>query len=313
MLWGLLAFLLPDGPPARRREGRHRSHRRIERAQDARTHLRRESPVQHHGAVVLVPEGEAAVLVLGVGPLGLLRPLRPAIQAHELLHVLRGAVQPDVEEVGFVLRGSDARNGPNLGVAELTFGKRFRQERQPDQRPGDADLLPSGVGIVASRCSLTPSRSSRGSTSTGSISSSMNWRWTNAPVNSSGDRSRPRPSGPRPRFAVSPARDGAGVVGNADERDRQRRTSLGRDPRIHSHRHEPEDTRQSPSTRAALAVASGRGSPGRRRCSSIPEIVMRTSCFRCRLRYRQVLIHLPYRSFIKVAARRVARRGIRHR
>ena len=69
-----------------------RRHRRVERAQDARTHLRREPPMQHHGAVVVVPEGEAAVLVLDIGPLGLFRALRPPMEADELLHMLRGAV-----------------------------------------------------------------------------------------------------------------------------------------------------------------------------------------------------------------------------
>ena len=39
-----------------------RSHRRIERAEDARVHLGREPPVQHRGAVVFVPEGQAPVL-----------------------------------------------------------------------------------------------------------------------------------------------------------------------------------------------------------------------------------------------------------
>ena len=47
-------------------------HRRIERAEDACAHLGREAPVQHHGPVVLVPEGQAAVLVLRIGLLGLL-------------------------------------------------------------------------------------------------------------------------------------------------------------------------------------------------------------------------------------------------
>ena len=48
--------------------------------------------MQHHRAVVLVPEGEAAVLVLSVGPLGLLRALGPAMESDELLDMLRGAV-----------------------------------------------------------------------------------------------------------------------------------------------------------------------------------------------------------------------------
>ena len=76
-------------PPRRRLLLRMRGHRRIERAEDARTHLRREPSVQHHGAVVLVPEGEASVLVLRIGPLGLLRALGPAVETHELLHLMQ--------------------------------------------------------------------------------------------------------------------------------------------------------------------------------------------------------------------------------
>ena len=105
--------------------------------------------MQHHGAVVVVPEGEAAILVLGIGPLGLLGALGPAVEADELLHMLGGAVQSDVEEVGFVLRGGDAGQGPDLRVAELTLRQRFGEHRQLGQRPGDADLLPRGVGIDA--------------------------------------------------------------------------------------------------------------------------------------------------------------------
>ena len=105
--------------------------------------------MQHHGAVVLVPEGEAAILVLGIGPLGLFGALRPAMEADELLDMLRGAVQSDVEEVGFVPRGGDSGQGPDLGVAELALGECLGEQRQFGQRPGDADLLPRSVGIDA--------------------------------------------------------------------------------------------------------------------------------------------------------------------
>ena len=42
-------------------------HRRIKGAEDARAQVRREPPVQDEGAVVFVPEGEAAILVLCIG------------------------------------------------------------------------------------------------------------------------------------------------------------------------------------------------------------------------------------------------------
>ena len=128
--WDVLrraAFIVP---PRRGLLLRMRGHRRIERTEDARAHLGREPPVQHHGAVVLVPEGQAPVLVLGVGPLGLLRALGPAIEPHELLHVLGGAVESDVEEVVLVLRRCDAGEGPDLGVAELALRERLGEKWQ---------------------------------------------------------------------------------------------------------------------------------------------------------------------------------------
>ena len=105
--------------------------------------------MQHHGAVVVVPEGEAAILVLGIGPLGLLGALGPAVEADELLHMLRGAVQTDVEEVNLVPGGGDAGQRPDFGVAEFALGQRFGEQRQLGQCPGDADLLPRGMGIDA--------------------------------------------------------------------------------------------------------------------------------------------------------------------
>ena len=149
--WDVLrsgAFIVP---PRRRLLRRMRGHRRIERTEDARTHLGREPPVQHHGAVVVVPEGEAPVLVLGIGLLGLLGALGPAMEADKLLDMLGSAVQPDVEEIGFVLSIGNAGERPNLGVAKLAPGERLGEQRQFGQRPGDTDLLPSGMGIDAAR------------------------------------------------------------------------------------------------------------------------------------------------------------------
>ena len=105
--------------------------------------------MQHHGAVVVVPEGETAVLVLGIGPLGLLGALRAAMEADELLDMLRGAMQPDIEEVGFIPGGGDAGQGPDLGVAEFALRQRFGEQRQLRQCTGDSDLLPRGVGVDA--------------------------------------------------------------------------------------------------------------------------------------------------------------------
>ena len=147
--WDVLrrhAFVVP---PRRRLLLFVRGHRRIERTEDACAHLGREPTVQHYRSVVLVPEREASVLMLGVGPLGLFGALGPAIQAHELLHVLGGAVQSDVQQVGFVLRSGDAGQRPDLGVAELALRQSLGEQRQLSQRTGDTDLLARGVGIDA--------------------------------------------------------------------------------------------------------------------------------------------------------------------
>ena len=62
------------------------------------------------------PVRQLPVSMLGIGALGLLRALGLAVQAHELLHVLGGAVQPDIDEVGLVLHGGDAGQRPQFGV-----------------------------------------------------------------------------------------------------------------------------------------------------------------------------------------------------
>ena len=103
--------------------------------------------MENDRAVVFMPEGEAAILVLGIGALGLFRTPCPAIETDELLDVLGGAVQSDVEEVGLVLGGGDAGQGADLGVAEFALGECIGEQRQFGQRAGDADLLPCGMGI----------------------------------------------------------------------------------------------------------------------------------------------------------------------
>ena len=107
--------------------------------------------MQHHGAVVLVPEGEAAIVVLRIGPLGLLSALRLTVEPDELLDMLGGAVQSDIEEVDLVLCSGNAGQRTDLGVAELALGQRLREQRQPRQRSGDPYLLPCRVGIDAAR------------------------------------------------------------------------------------------------------------------------------------------------------------------
>lgn len=135
--------------------GRVGVHRRVEGAEDARTHVRREPSVQDEGAVVFVPEGEAAILVLCIGLLGLLRVSCPAVEAGECLDVLCGAVQSDVEEVSLVVRGGDTGEGADLGVAELALGEGFGEQGQFSQSPRDADFFAGGMGVDAA-CPAEP-------------------------------------------------------------------------------------------------------------------------------------------------------------
>ena len=73
------------------------------------------------------------------------------MEADELLDMLRGAVQADVQEIVLVLGGGDAGQRPDLGVPEFTLGEGIGEQRQFGQRPGDAHFLPSGMGIDAAR------------------------------------------------------------------------------------------------------------------------------------------------------------------
>ena len=104
-----------------------------------------------HGAVILVPERERSFVVLSVGALGLFGSPGLAIQAHELLDMLGGAVQIDFEQVGFVLGGRDAGQGSDLGVAELTLGHGLGEQGKLGKGAGDADLLAGGVRVDAAR------------------------------------------------------------------------------------------------------------------------------------------------------------------
>ena len=65
--------------------------------------------MQDYRAVVLVPEGEPALAMPGIGAVGLVRLARLAIEPGELLHVRRGAVPADVEQVRFVV--GESRRG----------------------------------------------------------------------------------------------------------------------------------------------------------------------------------------------------------
>ena len=111
---GALGVLL--APDRGRLLGRVSVHRRLQSTQDARGHLRRKPPVQDHRAVVLVPEGQAALALPRIGTFGFVRLGRLPVEANELLHVRRGAVQTDFEQVRFVVGGGDAGERASLGV-----------------------------------------------------------------------------------------------------------------------------------------------------------------------------------------------------
>ena len=114
-------------PPVRGRLlGRVGGHRRLQGAHDPCGHLRREPSVQDHRAVVLVPEGEPALSMPGIGAFGLVRLARLAIEAGEFLHVRRSAVPADVEQVRLVVGGRDAGERAHLGVAKFALWPALR-------------------------------------------------------------------------------------------------------------------------------------------------------------------------------------------
>ena len=131
--------------------GRVGGHRRLKGTHDPRGHLRGKPSVQDHRAVILVPEGEPALAVPGVGAVGLVRPARLPIEPGELLHVRRGAVPADLEQVRLVVGGRDAGERARLGVAELALRQRFGQQRQVFECARDPDLLAGGMGVDAAR------------------------------------------------------------------------------------------------------------------------------------------------------------------
>ena len=147
--WGASGGLL--APRLGRLLGRVGGHRRLKGAQDPCRHLRGKPSVQDHRAVVLVPEGEPALAMPGIGAVGLVRPARLAIEAGELLHVRRGAVPADVEQVRFVVGSRDAGERAHLGVAELPLRQRLGQQRQVFECARDPDFLAGGMGVDATR------------------------------------------------------------------------------------------------------------------------------------------------------------------
>ena len=117
-----------------------------------------EPPVQHYGTVVLVPEGEAAILVLGIGPFGLFRPLRSSMEADELLDMLRGAVQSDVEEVGLVPGHRDTGSVPGPWSSRARPWRVPRRAAAIRSAPGRRGLSPAQCGYQCRRPSSASGR-----------------------------------------------------------------------------------------------------------------------------------------------------------
>src|SRR5690606_12111697 len=110
--------------------------------------------LQHQGAGLRrqpAAQVEAAPLVVEVGelPQGMLphafrlvlQPATAAILLHELLDVRRGAVARDLQQVALVLRRADARDRPDLGVADGALAVRRADLRQLRERIRDPHLL----------------------------------------------------------------------------------------------------------------------------------------------------------------------------
>ena len=63
------------------------------------------------------------------------------VQIAHLLQLRGRAVARELEEVGLVFRGGDARHRPHFGEADLAAGQRLVDERQLGERVGDPQLF----------------------------------------------------------------------------------------------------------------------------------------------------------------------------
>ena len=83
----------------------------------------------------------------GLRLLGLHLPVHPSPAPHDLLDVGRRPRPPHRQQPRFGLRRRHPREGPDLGVGELSTRQRRREQRQPAQRPGDPHALPRRAQI----------------------------------------------------------------------------------------------------------------------------------------------------------------------
>jgi hypothetical protein len=118
---------------------------RLERRDHQRSLLGRQPRLQDQRAVLVVPPAHRALEVLVLDLLGLLDAQHPPVGAHHALHVCRGAVAGNRQQVVLVLRRRHAGHCPHLGVAQLAARERLAHAWQRLERAGDAHLLPGGI------------------------------------------------------------------------------------------------------------------------------------------------------------------------
>ncbi len=113
--------------------------------EDDGTGLRRQARLQDQGAVGVVVECHAALLVQGVGPLALGDTLDFPVVTYQALHLGGGAMVGNIQEVGFVLHGRDPGHGAHLGVAHLAAAEGFTDIGQGLEAAGDPHLVTGGA------------------------------------------------------------------------------------------------------------------------------------------------------------------------
>ncbi|MCP4769061.1 MAG: hypothetical protein GY875_22725, partial [Gammaproteobacteria bacterium] len=102
--------------------------RGVERLQHDGAFFGRQPGANHEAAVVIIVIGQLTGSVLRRGALAFFEAPDMPIGAYQLFDLCRGGVTSEFEQFGFVLRVGDPGYGAQLGKAELTGGKRCRDQ-----------------------------------------------------------------------------------------------------------------------------------------------------------------------------------------
>ena len=123
-----------------------RATRFLQGALEEGTRLRIQSAADDVRPIVVGPHPEMPPLVPLPLRLRLGRPVHPPPRPHYGLHLGRGPVPRQLEQLRLGPRRGDARESADLGVGELAPLHRLTDPRQIAKGAGDADLLAGGAG-----------------------------------------------------------------------------------------------------------------------------------------------------------------------